>query len=58
MHKRILICLMVLLVAFAVPALAEEARDITTECTLLAGGRKTKSRPMTDRSYTTYYELK
>lgn len=58
MHKRILICLMVLLVAFAVPALAEEARDITTECTLLAGGRKTKSRPMMDRSYTTYYELK
>lgn len=58
MHKRILICLMVLLVAMVVPALADEARDITRECTLTAGGRKTKSQPMTDRKYTTYYELK
>ena len=58
MYKRMLICLMVLLVAMAAPALAEEARDITRDCTLTAGGKKTKSQPMTDRSYLTYYELK
>lgn len=58
MHKRMLILLAALLVALAAPALAEEARDITKECTIKMNGYNFINKPMTDRYYDTHYQLR
>jgi len=57
-HKRALIGLTLLLLAVCLPALAQSAQDITGRCTIAAGKKAAKARPMTDRDYDTYYTLK
>lgn len=54
--RKLMLCLAVLL-CLALPALAQEAQEVTGACTITINGKKCKSAPMTDRDYDTYYTL-
>lgn len=54
--RKLLLCLAVLL-CLTVPALAQEAREVTADCTITVNGKKCKASPMTDGNYQTYYTL-
>jgi len=60
MHKRFAALLVLALMLIALPALAQaqEAQEITAQCTITANGKKAKTASMLDRDYTTYYILK
>lgn len=54
--RKLMLCLAALL-CLALPALAQEAREVTGECTITLNGKRCKSAPMTDGNYNTYYTL-
>lgn len=57
-RKSALGILLAVLMLLALPALAQEAQDVTKDCTILAGGKTVKARKMLDRDYDTYLAVK
>ena len=55
MKKGLLILMMLLLLGAS--ALAEEARDITPECTFVRKSAKVDFKPLQDRNYASYYTM-
>lgn len=55
MRKSLLLLLLALLLC--APALAEEARDITPECTFVRKSSQVNFKPLQDRNYASYYTL-
>lgn len=55
MRKSLLLMLLALLLC--APALAEEARDITHECTFVRKSSQVNFKPLQDRNYASYYTM-
>lgn len=57
MKKHIFLGLTLLMLLISLPALADEAKDVTADCTFLRKTQQVDFTPMTDRKYATYFTM-
>lgn len=55
--RKVLLPLIMLFLLLTLPALAQDAEDITLECTLVRKSKKVDFTPMTDRNYATSFMM-